>query len=276
MLQPAHQHGTKGGRHRRRLCRRCRLYRTQWPLRPLFAPVMSPLLSAEGLGVVRQDKTILRDVSLDIGERDFVTIIGPNGAGKSTLIKCLVGIEAASSGRVIRQRGLRLGYLPQRLGRDASMPITTRRFLQLRRRTTRAQLDEVAATCQIEALLTQSLHHLSGGEMQRVLLARALLGDPQLLVMDEPAQNLDVDAELAFYHLINGLHDERGIAMLMVSHDLHMVMASTRRVVCLYQHVCCSGEPQAVARDPEFIALFGEEMAQTMAVYPHVHDHHHD
>lgn len=234
------------------------------------------LIHADRITVMRQERAILKDVTLAVNARDFITIIGPNGAGKSMLLKCMMGFYAPDAGTVARKEGLRIGYVPQRLTPDQAMPISVRRFLRLRKRADAAAVARVAEETGIAAALERSLHTLSGGELQRALLARALLGDPELLALDEPAQNLDVSGQLAFYKLLERVFAERAISILMVSHDLHMVMASTRQVVCLFHHVCCSGEPHAVTRDPAFISLFGDDMARMMATYQHEHhDHRH-
>ncbi len=239
-------------------------------------PIPKPLISAHNVTVVRGRHALLQDVSLHVGERDFITVVGPNGAGKSTLLKCLLGFHKPDSGAVTRGPGLKIGYVPQRFSTDRAIPISTRRFLTLRRRAGRAAVARVAAETAVADVLDQPLYALSDGELQRVLLARALLGEPQLLVLDEPAQNLDISGQLAFYKLLDQVYKERALGILMVSHDLHLVMASTRRVVCLFHHVCCSGKPHEVAKDPDFIALFGDDMARMMSVYHHVHDHVHD
>ena len=237
---------------------------------------MDTLIKAEQVTVIRQSKTILKEVSLTIGKRDFITIIGPNGAGKSMLLKCLMGFYPPDSGSLKRNKNLRLGYLPQRLTPNQAMPITTQGFLTLRKKTNATTLRKVVHETGIEPVLTAPLHALSGGELQRVLLARALLDTPTLLVLDEPAQNLDISGQLAFYKLLEHIYAEWNLSILMVSHDLHMVMASTQQVVCLFHHVCCSGEPHVVTKDPEFISLFGNDMANMMAVYQHSHDHQHE
>ena len=234
------------------------------------------LIKAEDISVIRDQHAILNNVSLDIVEQDFITIIGPNGAGKSMLLKCLMGFYQPDSGQVLRHRGLKIGYLPQRLSVDHSIPINVMRFLNLRKKVTQLELEKVINETLIESLLKQPLYVLSGGELQRVLLARALLENPQMLILDEPAQNLDVSGQLAFYKLIEKIHSQRKLTLLMVSHDLHLVMSSTKKVVCLFHHVCCSGAPQVVTKDPEFISLFGDDMARLMSVYHHSHDHDHD
>ena len=236
---------------------------------------MTGLIDAENLTVIRQGRRILDNISLRVDGGDFITIIGPNGAGKSMLLKCLLGFYPADRGNVRRRRGLTIGYVPQRLTPDYAMPIHVRRFLRLGKKTNDARIEDIAHETGIAHLLKSPLFLLSGGELQLVLLARALLEAPALLVLDEPAQNLDISGQLAFYKLLDQIYAKRALSILMVSHDLHMVMASTKRVVCLFHHVCCSGEPQAITKDPEFISLFGDDMANMMAVYQHSHNHMH-
>ncbi|MBL4739764.1 MAG: ATP-binding cassette domain-containing protein [Sneathiella sp.] len=244
---------------------------------------MKPLISAKHVSVYRDSQPILKDVSLDIGENDFTTIIGPNGAGKSMLLKCLMGFYAPDKGHVTPRVGLKIGYVPQRLTADPTIPITTRRFISQRKKVTKKEVLSVVEETGIEGSLEKPLSVLSGGELQRVLLARALLDSPELLVLDEPAQNLDITGQLGFYKLLDRVYHERNLSVLMVSHDLHLVMSSTKNVLCLFKEVCCMGEPRVVARDPEFVSLFGDDMAQLMASYQHHdhnhghdHDHHHD
>ncbi len=237
---------------------------------------MNGLITAEKVSVFRERRAILKDVSFTIGERDFITVIGPNGAGKSMLLKCLMGFYEPDKGGVVRKRGVKIGYVPQSLTVDRVMPITVRRFLTLRKRADDPAIRKAGEETAVRALLAKPLHALSGGELQRVLLTRALLDSPELLILDEPAQNLDVSGQLAFYKLLERIYAERDLSILMVSHDLHLVMSCTRKVVCLFHHVCCSGEPQAVAKDPQFISLFGDDMARMMTVYHHTHDHRHD
>ena len=234
------------------------------------------LLEAKNLTVVRNGKTLINDVSLTVGAHDFVTVVGPNGAGKSLLLKTLMGLCRATSGTVHKKDGLHVGYMPQRFLADPAMPMDVRGFLTLRKKTSPEALRDTLRETGAEDLLDKQLTHLSGGEAQRVLLTRALLGNPELLILDEPAQNLDLPGQLAFYKLLDRLYRKRGLSVLMISHDLHMVMASTKRVLCLFRHICCAGEPHVVARDPEFIALFGEDAARMMATYRHAHDHSHD
>ena len=238
---------------------------------------MVNLIQASNITVSRQGSKILEDVSVVVGDHDFLTVIGPNGAGKSMLLKCLMGFYAPDIGEIRKMNGLRVGYVPQNFAPEHTMPISVRRFLTLRKKTEKAAIEEVAQETGILNILDQALFELSGGERQRVLLARSLLDNPHLLVLDEPAQNLDISGQLGFYRLVEKIYKERKVSVLMVSHDLHLVMASTKEVICLFHHVCCSGEPQIVAKDPEFISLFGNDMATMMAAYQHSHDHaHHD
>lgn len=238
--------------------------------------VPAALLSAENLTVIRQGRRILDHVSLAVAQGDFLTIVGPNGAGKTTLLKVLMGLERAGSGTLARRDGLKIGYMPQKLVPDPLLPITVQRFLQLKRTLDPTALPRVVEQTGLMPLLPRMLYQLSGGEVQRVLLARALLGKPDLLVLDEPVQNLDISGQMAFYALLDRLHRDNGLAVLMVSHDLHMVMARTKRVICLFHHVCCHGTPDTVSQHPEFIALFGSQMAQLVGVYQHLHDHCHE
>jgi len=239
---------------------------------------MNALISAENLSVYRNNSAILDNVSLDVAPADFLTIIGPNGAGKTTLLRCLAGVIRPDQGAIHRQTGLRTSYIPQRMTAEASLPMDVKSFLKLNTAADGNEVEDAAEETDISALLHRSIHVLSGGEWQRVLLARSLINKPDLIILDEPAQNLDLSGQLKFYEHLSRIHNERKIALVMVSHDLHMVLASTRKVVCLYHHVCCSGEPTAVTKDPEFIQLFGQDMARMMAVYQHDHDHdhHHD
>ncbi|WP_075066620.1 ATP-binding cassette domain-containing protein [Candidatus Berkiella aquae] len=219
-------------------------------------------------------KLILQDISLILKKGQIVSIVGPNGAGKTTLLKILLGLIKPTTGKVSTVPHLRIGYMPQRWQVDPLFPLTVKRFLQLGQADVSLErtLLEVGIKQQI---LANPLYTLSGGELQRVLLARALLRQPQLLVLDEPAQGVDLLGQGEFYDLIARIREQQGCAILLVSHDLNVVMAQTDIVVCLNQHVCCSGHPEKVSKDPAFTALFGH-IAQNLAFYTHRHDHHHD
>jgi len=237
---------------------------------------MTPLLAARGIVKRFGRRTVLDHVGLTVAEREIVTVIGPNGAGKSTLLRILLGLLPADAGERQLRPGVKIGYMPQRLPVDATLPLTVRRFLRLGSAGSEdmlsAALDEVGAA---EVLDTQ-VQSISGGEFQRVLLARALLRDPALLVLDEPVQGVDVAGQEDLFRLILDIRDRRGCGVLMVSHDLHLVMAATDTVVCLNHHVCCTGRPEAVRVDPAYLALFGAARGGELAVYHHHHDHVHD
>lgn len=235
-----------------------------------------PLISAQGLSVRHGGVTILSDVDFHIHPSEIVTVVGPNGSGKSTLIRALVGLDPAAQGQITRRDGLRLGYVPQRLSIDPSLPMTVHRFLSLPRRQAAGDIAGVLARVGVEGLEDRPMARLSGGQLQRVLLARALLARPEILVLDEPTQGLDQPGEAAFYRLIEEVRSQTGAAVLMVSHDLHVVMATSDRVICLNGHVCCEGTPQVVSAAPEYRALFGAGTGGALALYRHVHDHAHD
>jgi zinc transport system ATP-binding protein len=235
------------------------------------------LISAEKITVRYGRGVVLDGVTMGIRAGEIVTILGPNGSGKSTLIRALLGVVPLQSGAVTRAAGLRIGYVPQRLAIDRSLPITVRRFLSLPVRVTdgqaRAALERVGLSVEVEGM---QLASLSGGQVQRVLLARALLSGPQLLILDEPTQGLDQRGEAGFYRLIEDVRRETGAAVLMVSHDLHVVMAASDRVICLNGHICCEGTPRVVSSAPEYRALFGLGTQGALALYRHEHDHDHD
>lgn len=234
------------------------------------------LIEAKDVEVRYGGNTVLTGANVTVRAGEIVTLIGPNGAGKTSLVRALLGLVKPAKGSVSKQKGLRVGYMPQRLSIDASLPLTVGRFLQL---------GAVRKDADIEAALTEAgaghvmghpMQGISGGELQRVMLARALLREPDLLVLDEPVQGVDVTGQAELYRLIQDIRQRRGVGVLMVSHDLHVVMAKTDHVVCLNRHVCCAGHPEAVSRHPEFVALFGPDVASTLAVYAHDHDHAHD
>ena len=243
------------------------------PTAAAFDP--NALLSARGLALKRNGRALLLDVAIDIGPGEIVTLIGPNGAGKTTLVRVLLGLVAADAGVVHRRPGLRVGYAPQRFDLDRAIPMTVARFLALGG-TAASPIANVLAEVGAERVIDQQLAELSGGELQRVVLARALLRDPDLLVLDEPVRGVDYAGEAELYTLIGRLRQTRGLGVLLVSHDLHVVMAQSDRVVCLNRHVCCSGVPERVAQHPEYVRLFGAETARAFGLYHHQHDHRHD
>lgn len=245
-------------------------------MRPLSrdAAVIRPLISAEDLGVTLGGHRILSHVDMAISPREIVTIVGPNGSGKSTLLRVLVGAVRAGSGRIRRMPGLRIGYVPQRLAIDHTLPITVARFLALGGGTG-AERQAAMARVGISGLESRQMIDLSGGQFQRALLAQAILRRPNLLVLDEAAQGLDQPGVARFYRLIDDLRGDLGCAVLMVSHDLHVVMSASDRVICLNGHICCEGTPTVVSAAPEYRALFGFGTKGALALYRHEHDHRH-
>ncbi|MEJ1356327.1 MAG: zinc ABC transporter ATP-binding protein ZnuC [Candidatus Sedimenticola sp. (ex Thyasira tokunagai)] len=234
------------------------------------------LIKAEGIGIRLSGRDVLESVDIEVHSGEIVTLIGPNGAGKTTLVRILLGLLPPDRGRVICKPGLKIGYMPQRLSLPENLPLTVRRFLTLSARAGSQQLDQLANELDISHLLMSPMQALSGGEHQRVLLTRALLRDPDLLVLDEPVQGVDVTGQNELYRLITGISEERSCGVLMISHDLHIVMATTDRVMCINRHVCCSGHPEAVSQHPAYLELFGAHASSKLAVYTHHHDHTHD
>ncbi len=234
------------------------------------------LLTVAGVNFAIRGTPILQNVHLQVSAGEIVALIGPNGAGKSTLVRIILGLIQADSGQVWLKSGIRVGYMPQRLTVDDTLPLTVQRFVTLGGAATRERVRTALAEVGVAAMLDAPVQAISGGEMQRVLLARALLRDPDLLVLDEPIQGVDLNGQYELYDLITGLRGKRGCGILMVSHELHLVMASTDQVLCLNRHVCCSGHPDQVALHPAYLELFGLDGAQRLAIYHHHHDHSHD
>jgi zinc transport system ATP-binding protein len=238
------------------------------------------LVVASDIGVTIDDRLILDNVSMTVTNGEIVTLIGPNGSGKTTLIRILLGLLTPSQGVVTQKPNLHIGYVPQRLHMEPSLPLTVGRFLKFGvprgPNRQKGRRDAVLAEVGMEKMYDASIHGLSGGELQRVMLARALLRSPELLVLDEPLQGVDITGQNEIYDLITRIRDTRQCGIVMVSHDLHIVMAATDRVICLNHHVCCEGKPETVARDPAFETMFGKQAAARLAIYQHNHDHTHD
>lgn len=234
------------------------------------------LVSLSNVFIKLGSKQVLSELNLELHQGEIVTVIGPNGAGKSTLVKAVLGLISPDHGQVIKQKNLRIGYVPQKIHIDRTLPLDVYRFLSLAGPSFhRNAISSALATTGTENIIHSSIHDLSGGEFQRVLLARALLKTPDLLVLDEPVQGVDMRGQNDLYRLINDIRDKTNCAVLMVSHDLHIVMASTDRVICLNQHICCSGHPDDVSSDPSYLEIFGDAHS-SLALYTHHHDHHHD
>lgn len=234
------------------------------------------LIETRDMSLRYGDAPVLSHVDFAISKGEIVTVVGPNGSGKSTLIRALLGTLKPTKGSVLRQPGLKIGYVPQRLAIDASLPMTVARFLSLPDRKDAAAVAAVVARVGIEGLDSRQMMALSGGQFQRVLLARALLVKPDILILDEPTQGLDHPGVESFYRLIEEVRQETGAAVLLVSHDLHVVMRASDRVICLNGHICCEGSPAMVSEAPEYRALFGLGTGGALALYRHEHDHDHD
>ncbi|HEB83023.1 MAG TPA: ATP-binding cassette domain-containing protein [Gammaproteobacteria bacterium] len=233
------------------------------------------LLQASAISYRRHGKNILDNISLDIREREIITLIGPNGAGKTSLVRILLGLARAGSGKITRHKKLRIGYVPQRIHIPDVMPLRVLDFLNVSGNYSEDECRQILAEVSCDYLLSAPMQTVSGGEMQRVLLARALLKQPQLLVLDEPASGMDVVGQQALYETLREIRDKKGCGILLVSHDLHLVMAATDRVICLNTHVCCTGRPDDVTANPEYLKLFGHAI-DGLALYEHHHDHEHD
>ncbi len=236
----------------------------------------SDIVRLAGVNLNFAEKRVVRDVSFNLHTDCITTLIGPNGAGKTTLVKIVLGLIKPDSGSVWRKPNLVIGYVPQKLHIDSTFPLSVQRFLKINRQLSESAINEAVASVNIQGLLNSSIHGLSGGEMQRVLLARALLRNPQLLVLDEPVQGVDINGQIELYQLISDIRKARGCSVLMISHDLHLVMSATDHVICMNQHICCSGHPEKITSDPSYIDLFGAASAKTMALYAHHHNHDHN
>jgi zinc transport system ATP-binding protein len=233
------------------------------------------LVDVAGAGVQRDGRWLVEGVDLSIRRGEIVTMIGPNGSGKSTTAKLVTGVMKPTAGRVTRKAGLTIGYVPQKLSIDWTMPLTVNRLMTLTGRHGRDEIAAALLATGVAHLAHAEVQNLSGGEFQRALLARAMIRKPDLLVLDEPVQGVDFSGEVALYDLIGQIRDETGCGILLISHDLHVVMAATDTVICLNGHVCCRGTPELVAQSPEYLSLFGARAANALAFYQHHHDHTH-
>ena len=238
-----------------------------------------PLIQASGVNVRIGGRHILENIKLSLSAGEIVTVVGPNGSGKSTLLRALIGAMPVSSGQVTRAPGLRVGYVPQRLHIDPTLPLSVRRFLNLPRRHRRSAIDQALARAGIPGRADAGMSELSGGQFQRALMARALMDEPDLLMLDEASQGLDQTGTADFYRQLEEIRDQFGCGILLVSHDLHVVMRAADRVICLNHHICCQGHPEAVTAAPEYRALFGTDDEAALAIFrhdPHKHPHDHE
>jgi zinc transport system ATP-binding protein len=231
------------------------------------------LIKIKDLSVRYGNKTVLNNMRLSLTSGEIVTIVGPNGSGKTTLFKAIIGTAPISTGKVELRPNLKIGYVPQQLNIDRSLPLTVERFLQLAQKKDEKALRKASEIVGTKDLLKTQISALSGGEMQRVLLARALINQPEVLLLDEATRGLDQPGAAAFYRKIESIRKDTGCAVLMISHDLHVVMGASDRVICLNGHICCEGAPRSVATSPQYKALFGSDVDGTFALYRHSHNH---
>lgn len=234
-----------------------------------------PLATLKNAGLFRDGRWLVRGVDLTVEQGEIVTLIGPNGSGKSTTAKMMLGISKPDEGTCVKRDSLRVSYVPQKVSIDWTLPLTVQRFMSLTGKTTSQEAARAMEATGVVHLAKHEVRTLSGGEFQRVLLARAMARKPELLVLDEPVQGVDFSGEIALYELIKEIRDELNCGVLLISHDLHVVMAATDKVLCLNGHVCCSGPPKTVASSAEYKALFGPRATSTLAIYEHHHDHTH-
>ncbi len=233
------------------------------------------LISANHISLSHHGKKVLDDVSFELKTGEFITLIGPNGAGKSSLIKIILGLITPDNGKIKKSKHIRLSYTPQKFIPNEFIPISVVDFLKLNQKIDAKFLKDTTKLTGIETLLHLALKNLSGGEIQRVLLTRALLAKPNVLILDEPTQNLDVSGQMHLYKLIQDIHKQQNCAVLMVSHDLHRVMKESTQVLCLYHHICCIGRPYTILKDAQFNDLFADQIDELIATYKHHHNHEH-
>ena len=233
------------------------------------------LVKLENAGVYRSSKWLVRGISLEINQGQIVTLIGPNGSGKTTTAKMILNILNTDEGLVTGNAN-KMAYVPQKINIDWTMPLRVIDFMKITSSLNNNQITESLVMTGVDKLLYNQIHSLSGGEFQRVLIARAIAKKPDLLVLDEPVQGVDFNGEIALYNLIKEISVNLNCGILLISHDMHFVMSTTDHVICLNGHICCSGSPSNVVKNPEYIKLFGEHNSETLSYYQHQHDHSHD
>ena len=233
------------------------------------------LVKLENAGVYRSSKWLVRGISLEINQGQIVTLIGPNGSGKTTTAKMILNILNTDEG-LVKGNANKMAYVPQKINIDWTMPLRVIDFMKITSSLNNTQITESLVMTGVDKLLYNQIHSLSGGEFQRVLIARAIAKKPDLLVLDEPVQGVDFNGEIALYNLIKEISVNLNCGILLISHDMHFVMSTTDHVICLNGHICCSGSPSNVVKNPEYIKLFGEHNSETLSYYQHQHDHSHN
>ena len=233
------------------------------------------LIQLNNCGILRNHKWLVKGVSLTVDRGQIVTLIGPNGSGKSTTAKMALGIMKPDEGDNTIKENLKISYVPQKLVIDWSLPLRVIDFMNLIENYEHSIINEMLTITGIQHLQNEDVRNLSGGEFQRLLMARAIAKKPDFLVLDEPVQGVDYAGEIALYQIIQDIRKNFNCGILLISHNLHVVMSQTNHVICLNGRICCSGEPKSIVKNPEYIKLFGENMDPTLAFYKHEHDHHH-
>ena len=233
------------------------------------------LVKLENAGVYRSSKWLVRGISFEINKGQIVTLIGPNGSGKTTTAKMILNILDTDEGMATSNTS-KMAYVPQKINIDWTMPLRVIDFMKITNNLNNSQITDSLTMTGVDKLLYNQIHSLSGGEFQRVLIARAIAKKPDLLVLDEPVQGVDFNGEIALYNLIKKISSNLNCGILLISHDMHFVMSTTDHVICLNGHICCSGNPSSVVKNPEYIKLFGEHNSETLSYYQHQHDHSHN
>jgi zinc transport system ATP-binding protein len=233
------------------------------------------IVKLENISLVLNGQNILSDINLQLAKGKITTLIGPNGGGKTSTARILLGILKPTSGKVMMDSKIKIGYMPQKIAIDKTIPLTAKDFIQLSKRQIKFDeaLQKLSLRLNVEKILDKQIHDLSGGQMQKILFLRALTNNPDLLVLDEPTQYMDIAATQDFYQIIDEVRKASNCAILLISHDLHMVMQKTDVVFCVNRHICCHGSPESVNQHPEYLSLFGQK--GNLAIYQHHHDHRH-
>ena len=236
-----------------------------------------PLLDVKKIFLEIDSKYILEDISFQVNSNQIITIIGPNGSGKTSLIKIIIGLINQTSGEVVKKNGLKIGYVPQKFVYNKNLPMSVARFVDYQNNSylNDQNISFIESLIDINKLFNKQVSSLSGGELQKVLLFRALLSFPDILILDEPTQGVDIQGQLNFYSILSKLRDKFNLSILIVSHDLHFVMKNTDIVICLNNHICCIGKPEEISQNEHFNKIFGENISNIISLYQHKHNHTH-